>query len=215
MSNNENINIKLAIIGSVGVGKSSIINRFIKDEFDTKINSTLGANYSKKNMIINNKNINLDIWDTAGQEKFHSMGRHFYANSHIIIIVYDITNRTSFEDIKTHWYNDILEYAEKYKVLGFVGNKYDLYDNQDIEEIDDNSIKDFIDAISWENDNPIINMKVSAKTGVNVARLFQKLVYKYLEKEYHILVKNETFQRSDSFNLSEKKIKKKDMKKCC
>ena len=214
MSNNENINIKLAIIGSVGVGKSSIINRFIKDEFDTKINSTLGANYSKKNMIINDKNITLDIWDTAGQEKFHSMGRHFYANSHIIIIVYDI-NRTSFEDIKTHWYNDILEYAEKYKVLGFVGNKYDLYDNQDIEEIDDNTIKDFIDAISWENDNPIINMKVSAKTGVNVARLFQKLVYKYLEKEYHILIKNETFQRSDSFNLSETKIKKKDMKKCC
>ena len=166
-------------------------------------------------MIINDKNITLDIWDTAGQEKFHSMGRHFYANSHIIIIVYDITNRSSFEDIKTHWYNDILEYAEKYKVLGFVGNKYDLYDNQDIEEIDDNTIKDFIDAISWENDNPIINMKVSAKTGVNVARLFQKLVYKYLEKEYHILIKNETFQRSDSFNLSEKKIKKKDMKKCC
>jgi len=66
MSNNENINIKLAIIGSVGVGKSSIINRFIKDEFDTKINSTLGANYSKKNMIINDKNITLDIWDTAG-----------------------------------------------------------------------------------------------------------------------------------------------------
>ena len=215
MFNNKNINIKLAIIGSVGVGKSSIINRFIKDEFDTKINSTLGANYSKKNMIINDKNITLDIWDTAGQEKFHSMGRHFYANSHIIIIVYDITNRTSFEDIKTHWYNDILEYAEKYKVLGFVGNKYDLYDNQDIEEIDDNTIKDFIDAISWENDNPIINMKVSAKTGVNIARLFQKLVYKYLEKEYHILIKNETFQRSDSFNLSEKKIKKKDMKKCC
>ena len=215
MSNNENINIKLAIIGSVGVGKSSIINRFIKDEFDTKINSTLGANYSKKNMIINDKNITLDIWDTAGQEKFHSMGRHFYANSHIIIIVYDITNRTSFEDIKTHWYNDILEYAEKYKVLGFVGNKYDLYDNQDIEEIDDNTIKDFIDAISWENDNPIINMKVSAKTGVNIVRLFQKLVYKYLEEEYHILIKNETFQRSDSFNLSETKIKKKDTKKCC
>ena len=215
MSNNENINIKLAIIGSVGVGKSSIINRFIKDEFDTKINSTLGAKYSKKNMIINDKNITLDIWDTAGQEKFHSMGRHFYANSHIIIIVYDITNKTSFEDIKTHWYNDILEYAEKYKVLGFVGNKYDLYDNQDIEEIDDNTIKDFIDAISWENDNPIINMKVSAKTGVNVSRLFQKLVYKYLEKEYHILIKNETFQRSDSFNLSETKIKKKDTKKCC
>jgi len=73
MSNDENINIKLAIIGSAGVGKSSIINRFIKDEFDAKNNSTFCANYSKKNMTINNKNVTLDIWDTAGQEKYHSI----------------------------------------------------------------------------------------------------------------------------------------------
>ena len=195
--------------------QSSFGNRFIKDEFDAKNNSTFCANYSKKNMTINNKNVTLDIWDTAGQEKYHSIGRHFYKNSHIIIIVYDITDINSFEDIKNHWYNGIMEYAEKYKVLGLVGNKYDLYDNQDIEEIDDNTIKDFIDVISWENDNPIINMKVSAKTGVNIARLFQKLVNKYLEKEYHIIIKNETFQRSQTFNLNESKNKKIDKEKCC
>ena len=194
--------------------ESSFGNRFIKDEFDAKNNSTFGANYSKKNMTINNKNVTLDIWDTAGQEKYHSIGRHFYKNSHIIIIVYDITDINSFEDIKKNWYNDIMEFAEKYKVLGLVGNKYDLQDNQDFEEIDDNTIKDFIDVISWENDNPIINMKVSAKTGVNIARLFQKLVNKYLEKEFHIIIKNETFQRSQTFNLNESKNKKIDKEKC-
>ena len=165
-------------------------------------------------MIINNKNVTFDILDTAGQEKYHSIGRHFYKNSHIIIIVYDITDINSFEDIKKNWYNDIMEFAEKYKVLGLVGNKYDLQDNQDFEEIDDNTIKDFIDVISWENDNPIINMKVSAKTGVNIARLFQKLVNKYLEKEFHIIIKNETFQRSQTFNLNESKNKKIDKEKC-
>ena len=212
---NENINLKLAIIGSVGVGKSSIINRFIKDKFDAQMISTLGANYSKKNMVINDKNVTLDIWDTAGQEKFHSMGRQFYTNSNIIIIVYDITNINTFEDIKNHWYNDIVEYADKYKVLGIVGNKYDLYDNQGVEEIDDKIIKNFIDSISLKSDYPIINMKVSAKTGVNISRLFQKLVNKYLETEYQMLIKNETFQRSDSFIIQKGKNKKKNKKKCC
>ena len=214
MSQDE-IYIKVAIIGSVGVGKTSIINRFYKDEFDDKTSSTLGVNYSQKKMIISNKNINMNIWDTAGQERFQSMSRQFYQNSDIIIIVYDMTKINSFEDIKTHWYNDVKENANQYKVLGIVGNKFDLYDNKDIEEIDENIIKEYINTISFENDFPIIHMKVSAKTGVNITRLFKELASKYLEKELHILIRNQSLQKTQSFKINNEKNKGKEMKKCC
>ena len=108
----DSISIKVTMIGSVGVGKSCIIDRFTKDTFDSLNKSTIGANYYKKELNIYDKNITLDIWDTAGQEKFHSMGRHFYKNSNIIVIVYDITNINSFEDIKNYWYNDVKEHGE-------------------------------------------------------------------------------------------------------
>ena len=211
------INIKVTLIGSCGVGKSSIINRFIKNEFNEQIISTVGANYSKKEMKIDKKNVILDIWDTAGQEKFHSMGRHFYKNSHIIMIIYDITHKNTFEDIRTHWYKDILEHADKYKVIGLVGNKFDLYDTERVEEIDENIIKEFIDQVKGQKDSELIYMKVSAKTGVNIKSLFQTLVKKYLEKEFHILVKNEYLTKSNSFNIKKDKKKNKDKEKknCC
>ena len=67
--------LKIALIGSVSVGKTSIVNRFIKNIFDEKNKSTSGANYSKKIVEVNNQKISLDIWDTAGQERFRSLGR--------------------------------------------------------------------------------------------------------------------------------------------
>jgi small GTP-binding protein len=211
----ETINIKVAIIGSCGVGKSSIINRFIRNEFNEEITSTVGANYSKKELKIDNKNVILDIWDTAGQEKFHSMGRHFYKNSHIIIIIYDMTNKNTFEDIKNHWFNDILEHADKYKVIGLVGNKFDLYDTEGVEEINENIIKEFIDQVKGQQDAELIHMKVSAKTGVNIKSLFQTLTKKYLEKE----LVNDNLEKAYSFKIKKdkkkEKEKEKEKKNCC
>ena len=210
MSHDE-IYIKVALIGSIGVGKTSIINRFYKDEFDDKICSTLGVNYTQKKMVISKKNITINIWDTAGQERFRSMSRQFYKNSDIVIIVYDITKMNSFEEIRTNWYNDIRENADQCKVLGIVGNKLDLYDSKDIKEIDEDIIQNYIKTISLENDFPIIHMKVSAKTGVNITSLFKELVSKYLENELHILIRNETLQSTKSFKIKEEK----NTKNCC
>ena len=178
-----NISIKVAMVGSSGVGKTCITERFTKNEFDETIQTTSGANYLKKEMFMDNKKIMLDIWDTAGQEKFHSLGRHFYKNSHIIILVYDLTNRESFDDIKNYWYNDIIENGEKYKVIGIVGNKIDLYDNKGVDEFDDQIVKDFVKSKSDEKETKIVSMKVSAKTGVNIKSLFEKLIKEYLKKE--------------------------------
>lgn len=208
-----NISIKVAMVGSSGVGKTCITERFTKNEFDETIQTTSGANYLKKEMFMDNKKIMLDIWDTAGQEKFHSLGRHFYKNSHIIILVYDLTNRESFDDIKNYWYNDIIENGEKYKVIGIVGNKIDLYDNKGVDEFDDQIVKDFVKSKSDEKETKIVSMKVSAKTGVNIKSLFEKLIKEYLKKEFNYLIRQGTLQSAGSFNISKKKKQKKQ--NCC
>ena len=208
-----NISIKVAMVGSSGVGKTCITERFTKNEFDETIQTTSGANYLKKEMFMDNKKIMLDIWDTAGQEKFHSLGRHFYKNSHIIIMVYDLTNRESFDDIQNYWYNDIIENGEKYKVIGIVGNKIDLYDNKGVDEFDDQIVKDFVKSKSDEKETKIVSMKVSAKTGVNIKSLFEKLIKEYLKKEFNYLIRQGTLQSAGSFNISKKKKQKKQ--NCC
>ena len=90
---------KITLIGDSGVGKSSIIGRFITGFFNEEMNSTLGLNYSQKLYEKNGKKISLNLWDTAGQEKFRSLGKNFYNDSFIIIIVYDICNKASFQSI--------------------------------------------------------------------------------------------------------------------
>ena len=208
----ESISIKVTMIGDVGVGKTCIVNRFINDEFDSSETSTTGANYSKLDLFINNKKINLDVWDTAGQEKFRSIGRHFYKNSNIIVIVYDATKKETFEDIKNYWYNDVKENAERYKVIGIVGNKIDLYDKEGIEEVDDDIVQTFIDQIKNDKDSRIVEMKVSAKSGINIKNLFNEMIKQYLDKEFNILINNEYSKQGKNVKLKKGKKKK---EKCC
>jgi small GTP-binding protein len=208
----ELISIKVTMVGNVGVGKTCIVKRLVKNEYDESGKSTVGANYSKYEIYLDNKKIILDIWDTAGQEKFRSMGRHFYKNSNIVVIVYDITKKESFDDIKTFWYDNIKENAEKYKVIGIVGNKYDLFDKEGVEIIDDNVVKEFVDKIKSDEDSKIISMNVSALNGYNIKMLFNDLVKQYLEKEFNILIQNNILEKGNTVNLGKNKEKK---NKCC
>ena len=208
----ELISIKVTMVGNVGVGKTCIVKRLVKNEYDESSKSTVGANYSKYEIFLDNKKIILDIWDTAGQEKFRSMGRHFYKNSNIVVIVYDITKKESFDDIKTFWYDNIKENAEKYKVIGIVGNKYDLFDKEGVEIIDDNVVKEFVDKIKSDEDSKIISMNVSALNGYNIKMLFNDLVKQYLEKEFNILIQNNILEKGNTVNLGKNKEKK---NKCC
>ena len=208
----EVISIKVTMVGNVGVGKTCIVKRLVKNEYDESGKSTVGANYSKYEIYLDNKKIILDIWDTAGQEKFRSMGRHFYKNSNIVVIVYDITKKESFDDIKTFWYDNIKENAEKYKVIGIVGNKYDLFDKEGVEIIDDNVVKEFVDKIKSDEDSKIISMNVSALNGYNIKMLFNDLVKQYLEKEFNILIQNNILEKGNTVNLGKNKEKK---NKCC
>ena len=117
------------------------------------------------------KKIRLDLWDTAGQEKYRAIGRHFYKESYIVCLVYDITSKSSFENIKKIWYPELKEYGEKLKILALVGNKIDKYLEEEVKEDEAQKFADEIKAIY---------KRTSAMEGTNIEELFNILADKYL-----------------------------------
>ncbi len=196
--------IKISLLGNDGVGKTSIINRYIKSDFNENTFITQGGDCFSKILNRNGKSLELEIWDTAGQEKFNSLVRNFYKDSFIIILVYDVGDRESFEDLKIRWYTDLQMYGKKYAILGVVGNKTDLYEKEEIPKEEAEKFAKEINAIF---------MLVSAKTGNDINQLFNKLIDKYLEKDFQVHVK-------ESLEISKRNIKiekeiKKNKKNCC
>ena len=127
-------NNKIYILGDQGVGKTNIINRYIYGNFDTSSTPTLGSAFGEKKINKEGTIYLLKIWDTAGQEKFNSITKLFIRGSQIILLVYSIDNLKSFENLKP-WIDYIRdELPESKYVLGIVGNKTDLYENEVITE---------------------------------------------------------------------------------
>ena len=170
---NKTENIQITLLGSCGVGKTCITNRFIKNEFK-ETRSTPGANYQQKIITRGDKIVQLDIWDTAGQDRFNSL-RFYYKDAYIIIFVYDITHKGTFEDIKTNWFDGVKKYGEKYSVLAIVGNKSDLYENEDVDESMARAYAEEIGATF---------MLVSAQNGSNIDYLFDTVVELYFENDF-------------------------------
>ena len=118
--NEENDNalkiFKVCLVGESGVGKTCIINRFVNDEFREDEPPSISASYSEKLIHLDEyeaKNAIFHIWDTAGQEKYRSIGKIFYKDANAVILVYDITSKKSFDEIKNFWYKEIKDHAPK------------------------------------------------------------------------------------------------------
>ena len=107
------IPIKAILIGESLVGKTSLILRFTEDRFENYSFATVGVISNEKILKINGKNIKYQIWDTAGQEKFRGMGKRFYTNANIGILVYDITKNKTFKEIQKYWYQELIENSPK------------------------------------------------------------------------------------------------------
>ena len=166
--------IKIILLGESGVGKTSIIKVFQMDKFNENIVSTICCNFINKSIEIENKEFILEIWDTAGQEKFRSLNQLFIKDSSIIILVYDISNKNSFLEL-SYWYDFINEHLNKKDiVLGLVGNKADLFENEKVTEQEGRKYASEIDAyfslISAKND----------KKGVD--SFFEQIVTMHLRK---------------------------------
>ena len=199
--------IKIILLGDPGVGKACLIEKYKGNVLGINKDSIIGANYSVKIIKKGNKKYILDIWDTAGQEKFHSLGKHFYKDSYIVCFVNDITSQDSLDSLKSTWYPDLLEYGEKYTVLAVVGNKADLYECENL--ADEREAKQFAKEID------AIFMLTSAKTGDGIDKLFDSLTDKYLSPEFHSKIQ-EMLKGNESFKFIIKNDKKKTkIKRVC
>lgn len=123
---------KIVFLGEQGVGKTSLITRFMYDTFDDHYQATIGIDFLSKTMYLDDKTIRLQLWDTAGQERFRSLIPSYIRDSRVAIIVYDITKRKSFEYIDK-WIEDVKnERGDENVILCIVGNKSDLSDERQI-----------------------------------------------------------------------------------
>ncbi|MFX1593870.1 MAG: Rab family GTPase, partial [Promethearchaeota archaeon] len=127
-------NYKVVVCGDPGVGKTSTILRFTDNAFVRTYIATLGVSISEKSIKAQNEHVNLILWDIAGQNKFEIMRRHFYKGAEAVILIFDLTERKSFESIK-NWYNDVKKNLVPFKdnLIGFMmGNKEDLENEREI-----------------------------------------------------------------------------------
>ena len=129
MEQEEGPTCKVVLVGDSGVGKTCIIQRYVKNDFSEGTESTIASTYSYKVLDIKkyNQRLSLDIWDTAGQELYRALAKNFYLNAAVGILVYDIRRRESFESIKNYWYDQMKESGEENIIIGLAGNKCDLF----------------------------------------------------------------------------------------
>ncbi|XP_037025839.1 ras-related protein Rab-10 [Bradysia coprophila] len=163
---------KLLLIGDSGVGKTCILFRFSDDAFTSTFISTIGIDFKIKTVELRGKKIKLQIWDTAGQERFHTITTSYYRGSMGIMLVYDITNEKSFENI-VKWLRNIDEHANEDVEKMILGNKCDMPDKRVVSQ-------DRGEAIAREHG--IRFMETSAKANVNIERAFCELAEAILDK---------------------------------
>ncbi|CAM9788324.1 unnamed protein product [Phaeothamnion confervicola] len=125
--------IKILMLGDTGVGKSSLINRFTEDTFNPSLVGTVGVDFKMKPVQIDGEDVLLQVWDTAGQERFHKITRAYYRGSHGIVIVYDLSNPATLENIE-YWMRNIQDNAGQTVKTCLVGNKMDLRDELEAAE---------------------------------------------------------------------------------
>ena len=203
---------KIILIGSSGVGKSSIITRFMDQVFNQEnTKSTIGVDFKTKTMEVDNKTVKLQIWDTAGQEKFRSMSSSYYRRANVAFVVFDLTVRASFEALPTWIETYYKNGPEDQKNIILIGNKKDLVDQRQITQEE---------AELFSETNNMIYFETSAKEGENIEYVFRyaakKLLDFYSTNEEHLLKKQlSNNSELQAQNFKEIRIEKTEKKKCC
>jgi len=197
---------KVAILGGSGVGKSSILLRFVNNDFDPNIVSTFGAAFLDKNYDYNGILYKFQIWDTAGQEKYAPLAAHlYYRDANIVLLVYDITNEESFKALKD-WHKEVLDKGPKDILIGVVGNKSDLIEKEQVSLEEGSEYAKSIKAFYKQT---------SAKENKGITDLFERVCEEVEKREASAFP-----SMKDSIKIGNKKTKDGDndeprKKKCC
>lgn len=162
--------VKLVLLGEAAVGKSSLVLRFVNNDFQENKEPTIGAAFLTQKCNLPSRTIKFEIWDTAGQERFASLAPMYYRNAQAALVVYDLTKPASLIKAK-HWVAELQRQASPGIVIALVGNKLDLAD--DDADADDNARKvPTEEAKSYADEESLLFFETSAKTGHNVEDVF-------------------------------------------
>lgn len=123
---------KVVMIGDHGVGKTQLIYRYTKDDFQAHSTTTIGVEFTTHTIVIEEKTIGAQIWDTAGEEKYKSLTSIYYKGAVGAILVYDITRRDTFDRVCTQWIGELKNFSDPNIVTMLVGNKCDLKDKREV-----------------------------------------------------------------------------------
>lgn len=164
MDNNDYL-FKYLLIGDSGVGKSSLLLRFADDVFSDTYISTIGVDFKIRTVKVEDKIVRLQIWDTAGQDRFKTITSSFYRGAHGIMLVYDVTDMESFQHVST-WLNEVDRYGGSEVTMILVGNKSELNSKRVVEY---SMGKEYADKLG------LSFMETSAKSSTNVETLFMTM----------------------------------------
>ncbi|XP_066912083.1 uncharacterized protein [Clytia hemisphaerica] len=180
--------IKICLIGDKNVGKTCLALRFVRDEFKSELMSTIAASFFTKMLTVDGHEVNLHIWDTAGEERYHSMAPIYYRGAAAAIIVYDITSKTSFLGAK-RWMEELQKHGPENIVLVIAGNKNDLEDKREVLE---QTGRDFA------NETGAIFRECSALNAFNVTSIFEVIGQKLLSsKDHRVLIDDSSLKVAD------------------
>jgi small GTP-binding protein len=170
---NKTCQFKLVLLGESSVGKSSLVLRFVKGQFHEFQESTIGAAFLTQTVQIDDTTVKFEIWDTAGQERYHSLAPMYYRGAQAAIVVYDITNKETFQKAQT-WIKELQRQASPNIVIALAGNKLDLASKRAVS---------YEEAKAYADECSLLFMETSAKTAANVMDIFTSIAKKLPKSE--------------------------------
>lgn len=199
---------KVVLVGDMNVGKTNIVSRYIRNEFHEDSKNTVGVEFLSKQFRIEGHNIKAQIWDTAGSEKFRSITTQYYKGAKGCLVVYDITDQSSFDNVDK-WINEVKVSADKNVTFILIGNKSDL---EEIRKVNTEQGEDKAMA------NEAAFMETSALSGENIEKAFEFMINEIYKKNFNEMAKardNDNLGGSKdlaAFNENNDNARK---KKCC
>lgn len=191
--------MKLVLLGDSGVGKTSIVTKYVSGEAPENVGPTIGAAFVTKDVTIDGQHLELLVWDTAGQEVYRGLAPMYYRGAAIAIIVYDVTKNESFDAVD-YWIGELKNNVEDGIIIMVCGNKVDLEDHRAV---------DFHQASSFASGKGALYAETSAVSGTGIEKLFQIAISTYLKQKGQPVAS----EASQKVNLTDKKAGGK--KGCC
>ncbi|XP_011172304.1 ras-related protein Rab-43 [Solenopsis invicta] len=155
---------KIVLIGDCGTGKTCVVQRFRSGTFVERHGNTIGVDFTMKTVLIDGKKIKLQIWDTAGQERFRTITQSYYRSANGVIVVYDITKRSTFLSLQ-RWVEEVRRYTSSHVLLVLVGNKCDLEDLREVKKVEAEALCQYLPEV-------LHIVETSAKDNTNIDSIF-------------------------------------------